>query len=404
MRVVVLGAGVVGVTTAYYLSRLGCDVTVVDRAPAVGSGASFGNAGQLSYSFTDSLAKPGFIAQIPQLILGRSRESRVKLTPDLVRWGMRFVAQCTTRKARQNTLAVLDIALRSADLMAELRDELDLDFHYRQAGKLVLLSDEAELAGARASSELKKERGCETSILTRREAVDIEPALSDMSEEFVAAVYSEGDDVADSNRFVSGLQEWLESRGAAEFRLDSRATGLLTRDGRAYGIATDDDEIEADAVVVCLGAWSHDLLRSAGINPHIYPVRGYSISLPPGPSAPAVSMTALRYKLVYSRINGFIRIAGFADFLGFDTAADDARASALLDSARRIAPQAADYDSKEQVTWGGFRPMTPDGRPQVGPTRIDGLYLNTGHGMLGWTLACATGLEAAQAVAGSHPA
>jgi D-amino-acid dehydrogenase len=398
MRVIVLGAGVVGVTTAYYLSRLGCDVTVVDRAPTVGSGATFGNAGQLSYSFTDSLAKPAFLAQLPRLLLGRDLQSQVRLSPGLVDWGMRFVAQCTTRKARQNTLVVLGIALRSAQLMAELRDELDLEFSYRRAGKLVLLSDDAQVAAAQASSELKRERGCETIVVTRREAIDIEPALNDMSEEFTAAVYSEGDDVADSNRFTSALRDWLELQGAAEFRLGSRVDNLLLLRGRACGIATDDDEIEADAVVVCLGAWSRDVLRTAGINPHIYPVRGYSITLPPGPSAPAVSMTALKDKLVYSRISGSIRIAGFADFLGFDTGADDERARALLDSARQLAPRAADYDSDDQVVWGGFRPMTPDGRPQVGPTRIDGLYLNTGHGMLGWTLACATGHDAARAV------
>jgi D-amino-acid dehydrogenase len=402
MRVIVLGAGVVGVTTAYYLSRLGCDVTVVERARTVASGASFANAGQLSYSFTDSLAKPGFLAQLPRLLLGRDRQSRVRLSRELVDWGMRFLAQCTTRRSRQNTLAVLDIALRSADLMAELREELALEFHYRRAGKLVLLSNETELSAAKASSDLKAERGCETRILPRKEAIDTEPALEDMSEGFIAAVYSEDDDVADANMFTSGLGEWLESQGAAEFRLDSHASKLLTRGGRAYGVMTDNDEIEADAVVVCLGAWSRDLLHATGINPHIYPVRGYSITLPPGPSAPAVSMTALKHKLVYSRINGFMRIAGFADFLGFDTGADADRARMLLDSARQLAPRAADYDAEDAMIWGGFRPMTPDGRPQVGPTPIDGLYLNTGHGMLGWTLACATGFDAARAVTRIH--
>ncbi len=402
MRVVVLGAGVVGVTTAYYLSRLGCDVTVIDRAQAVGSGASFANAGQLSYSFTDSLAKPGFLVQLPRLLLGRDRQSRVRLSSDLVSWGMRFLAQCTTRRARQNTLAVLDIALRSADLMDELRHELDLEFHHRRAGKLVLLANQAELSAAEASRDLKSEHGCATRILPRRAAIDIEAALGDMSEEFIAAVYSEADNVADANAFTAGLQAWLESHDAAEFRLDSCARRLLTRRRRAYGIATDDDEIEADAIVVCLGAWSRDLLRPAGIDPHIYPVRGYSITLPPGPAAPAVSVTALRHKLVYSRIDGFMRIAGFADFVGFDADADAERAGALLDSARQLAPRAADYDAHDAMIWGGFRPMTPDGRPQVGPTRIDGLYLNTGHGMLGWTLACATGFDTARAIAGTH--
>ena len=145
MHVVVLGAGVVGVTTAYYLSRHGCEVTVVDRASDVGDGASFANAGQLSYSFTDSLAKPEFLAHIPALMLGRDEGVQVRLTPELVTWGTRFVGQCTRRHARENTLAVLKIALRSAGLMAELRDVLPFDFWHRKAGKLVLLSSQAEV-------------------------------------------------------------------------------------------------------------------------------------------------------------------------------------------------------------------------------------------------------------------
>lgn len=402
MHVVVLGAGVVGVTTAYFLSQLGCDVTVVDRAGEAGGGATFGNAGQLSYSFTDALAKPGFVAHLPGMILGRDQGSKVRLSPELVNWGLRFLRQCTSRRARHNTLSVLKLAMRSAGLIAEIRRQAPFEFHYRPAGKLVLLSSTEELDAARASSELKKRNGCNASVLSRDEAIAVEPALGNMSDEFIAAVYSQSDEVADSQLFTAGLKDWLEAERGVAFRLSAEARTLLLHGGRAQGIVVGDERLEADAVVVCLGAWSRDILRSAGIDPHIVPARGYSITLPPGPSAPEVSITALRHKMVFSRLNGFVRIAGFVDFTGFDTSADEERTRLLQQTAERYAPYAADYDSDEAVFWGGFRPMTPSGRPQVGQTNVPGLYVNIGHGMLGWTLACATGYDAAQAVASVH--
>lgn len=399
MHVVVLGAGVVGVTTAYYLSRRGCEVTVVDRASDVGDGASFANAGQLSYSFTDSLAKPEFLAHLPALVLGRDEGVQVRLTPELVTWGTRFIGQCTQKHARENTLAVLRIALRSAELMAELRDVLPFDFWHRKAGKLVLLSNDAEVDAAKRTLELKRSHGCDTQLLSRSEATAVEPALERIAEDVAGAVYSKSDEVADSQRFTAGLRDWLETNGSVRFRLSSNASKLVARNGRTRAVVVDDDTLEADAFVVCMGAWSHELLRTVGINPHVFPVRGYSITLPPGEAAPSVSMTALRHRMVYSRLNGQVRIAGFADFRGFDTSADDERTRLLLDLARRYAPYAADYGAEDIKPWGGFRPMTPSGRPQVGQTRSRGLFVNTGHGMLGWTLACATGYDAAQAIA-----
>ena len=402
MRVIVLGAGVVGVTTAYYLSQLGCEVTVVDRADEVGDGASYANAGQLSYSFTDALAKPEFLARIPALMLGRDDGVQVRLSPDLIAWGTRFVGQCTTKHARDNTLTVLKIAMRSAGLLAELREVLPFDFWHRKAGKLVLLSSQPELDAARATLELKRSHGCDTEILSPSDAISVEPALEQVSEDIAGAAYSRSDEVADSQLFTAGLTDWLEANGSVDFRLSSNATRLVESEGRTRAVVVDDDTLEADAFVVCMGAWSHALLRTVGINPHIFPVRGYSITLPPGEAAPSVSMTALKYRMVYSRLNGLVRIAGFADFRGFDTSTDGQRTDLLLDLARRYAPQAADYGVQDVKPWGGFRPMTPSGRPQVGPTRSKGLFVNTGHGMLGWTLACATSYDAAQAVTRAH--
>ncbi len=402
MRVIVLGGGVVGVTTAFYLSRHGCDVTVVDRAPQVGDGASYANAGQLSYSFTDTLAKPEFLARIPGLMLGRDRGVEVRLSPQLIAWGSRFVAQCTSSQAKANTIAVLKIAMRSADLLTELREELPFDFWHREAGKLVILSTDDEVDAARANLEVKRDHGCDAELLTRDEAVTVEPALEQMHGDIAGAVYSRSDEVADSQLFSAGLRSLLEAQGLVEFRLSSRARKLMKADGRLRAVLVDDDTLEADAFVVCMGAWSHELLRTVGINPNIFPVRGYSLTLPPGGAAPMVSVTALKHRMVYSRLNGLVRIAGFADFRGFDTSADGKRSKLLLDMARRYAPETADYGADDPKAWGGFRPMTPNGRPHVGPTKIPGLYLNTGHGMLGWTLACATSYDAANLIANVH--
>lgn len=402
MRVHVLGAGVAGVTTAYYLSRIGCDVTVVDRAAAAGAGATFANGGQLSYSFTDSLAKPAFITALPGLLLGRDPALKIDLDADLLRWGLHFLRQCTRRQARENTVAVLRLAMRSAELMRELRQALPFDFSHRSAGKLVMLRGEEELDAARAGAALKREHGCDTEILTFEEAVGIEPALADMQVRWRGAVYSERDEVADAHEFVVGLVQWLEQRGDAEFRFGTSVEDIVVDRGRAMAVRINGDCHDTEAVVVCLGAWSTSLLKRAGVALPVYPVRGYSLTLPPGTATPAVSVTALSDRVLFSRINGYLRVAGFADFLGFDDKSDASRTRLLCDSARRIAPLAADYSVDNLFPWAGLRPMTPDGRPCVGPTRIPGLYTNTGHGMLGWTLACASAADVAGSVARQH--
>jgi D-amino-acid dehydrogenase len=401
MHVVVIGAGVIGVTTAYYLADLGCKVTVIDRDHEVAGGASLANGAQLSYTFTDALAKPEFIAKIPALIAGRDIGSRVRLHPALLPWGLRFLSQCTSKKAETNTLAVLKTALRSAGLMAQLREAVPFDFAHRTVGKLVLLSSAGELEGARASVALKREHGANITIVSAKEARDIEPALRELEEPIVAAVYSSSDAVADSRQFATGLRDWLRDTAGVRFLLGQGVNRLRVSSGRFEAVEIDDGEVAADAAVVCGGAWSGQLLRPLGIDPHIYPMRGYSVTLPAGPQSLNVSATALRHRIVFSRINDEVRIAGYADFRGFRTDTDAERIETLVDAARRFAPLAADYSAEDQQPWGGFRPMTPDGRARVGKTGVDGLYLNTGHGMLGWTLACASGHDVAHCVAGA---
>jgi D-amino-acid dehydrogenase len=292
--------------------------------------------------------------------------------------------------------------MRSSMLMNELLGEVPLEFAYRPAGKLVLLSGGAELAAARQAADLKRRHGCNTNILTRSEAIELEPALSRMQDDFIAAVHSEGDAVADARAFTAALADWLARNTPTEFRLGERIDSIATNDGSVCGIRVrEKGQQPADAVVVCLGCDSSALLRPLNIPAAICPVRGYSVTLPASAAAPSASITHLRHRIVFSRIGPDLRVAGFADFVAADTREDAVRVEALLALARRVAPQAADYEAEERHAWGGFRPITPDSRPLVGPTRIPGLYLNTGHGMLGWTLACATGAAVADSIRGA---
>jgi len=400
MHVAVLGAGVVGVTTAYYLAESGHSVTIVDRAPGVASATSHANGAQLSYSYTDSLARPEFVPKIPSLILGMDPAIRVRMLGNfgLYPWGVHFLAQCTNSKARENTIAVLEIALRSARLIAELQDRVGLEFSYRKAGKLVVLGDDEAVAAARERRDLKIRHGCITEILSRDEAFDLEPALAAMRQEFAGAVYSEHDEVGDAEAFSAGLAAWLQVSRGVTLSLGTEVTGLRHAGGRLAAIRTTGGDLDCDAAVVCLGPWSQAFLRPLGIDPLIYPVRGYSVTLPPGPGAPAVSVTNIKRRIVYSRIKGYVRIAGFADFLGFDTRHDDKRVALLLKVAEELAPEAADYGGTDKQAWGGFRPVTPSSRPVVGASRVPGLYLNVGHGVLGWTLACATAQDVATTI------
>lgn len=399
MKVIVLGAGVVGATTAYYLAASGHDVTVVERCDEPAAGTSRANGGQLSYSFTDALARPSFLAAIPGLLLGRDPAVRVTLrsNPPLIGWGLRFLMQCTASRARGNTLHVLQLAMRSASLLAVIRERTGVQFAFRQSGKLVLLPATANLKAVSRTIALKKEHGCHTDLLPIAKACELEPAIKGFRDRYSAAVYSAGDEVGDAHQFTSALCDWLARESGVRFRYGEKAVSLSLHSGRVVGVRTNKDSLAADRVVVCLGAWSPPILKTAGVRARIYPVRGYSLTLPAGADSPSISITDLQRRLLFCPLNGDMRIAGFADFTGFDGQNDRVRTALLASAAKELAPTAADYGSGHEV-WAGSRPMTPDGRPLSGPTTVPGLYMNCGHGMLGWTLACATASDVAAAM------
>lgn len=398
MKILVLGAGVAGITAAYYLARNGHQVEIIDQAERLADGASHANGGQLSYSYTDAWARPEMLGKLPGMLAGRDLGVVVRPSMELLRWGLRFLGQCTRRRAAFNSRALLKLALRSGSLLESLRAELGIEFGWRRAGKLVLLRQPEELDAAAEAAANKSSSGCPVWILDSAGAMEREPALKFMTGDYIGALWAAGDEVADARRFCEVLAQYLASEHDVTLRLGSPVDGLSVDSQYKLNVHVDQQIIAADSVVVCLGSSSARLLRPLGLAPPIYPVRGYSITLPAAARSPQVSLTDLKHKIVFSRLNGKVRIAGFTDMVGHRANPVDQRIADLLRTARALAPEAADYDASDTRPWSGLRPTTPDGLPRVGATRIPGLFLNTGHGSLGWTLACATGHDVAQAI------
>ncbi len=260
-HVIVLGAGVIGVTSAYYLARAGHDVTVVDRADHVTAGAGYANGGQLSYSFTDALANPAFLKKIPRFLLGLDPAVIIAnpFNSDLLKWGASFLRQCTGKRAQENSIKVLNLALRSSAMLEELLS-VTLDFSCRRAGKLVLIRDNESLDKAARNYHTKREHGCKTEILSIEQASVLEPALAHMPGPYAGAVYCEHDEVADTRAFTEELARWLMAHKKVTFEMGQDVQSLITRGNQIDGVRCNGHDIVGDAVVVYAGAWTEKLL------------------------------------------------------------------------------------------------------------------------------------------------
>lgn len=387
-RVMVLGAGVIGMASAYALASRGCDVTVVEQESHPGRGASFANGAQLSYAYADAMASPGFLRALPGLLM--ARDSAVRMKPPLdaafARWGLSFVRNCTARRFERNTSAVLRLALQSRVALHRLLARHEISFGHAGRGKMHLYFDERSVGAAAKVVELKARLGVRQEILTPEEAILREPALSSLKGRLAAAVYSRYDELGNAHQFCQELRRLLASRYRVRFLFRTRVTRILTANGHVTGVETSGQSQVADQVIVCLGVAAGDLLRRAGVRVPLCPVKGYSITLPATASTPAASITDTAQRLVFCRLGDQVRIAGLAEIGAFDTTVDPALVATMVSRAKAVLPHAADYDSVP-LAWAGLRAMTPSGRPIIGSTRVKGLYVNIGHGMLGWTLA-----------------
>ena len=395
--VAVVGAGVVGMATAYALARRGRRVLLLDRAPGPARETSFANGAQLSYAYTDAMAGPSLWKQLPGMIAGRDRAFRTRVSgdPDFWRWGLAFLRNASHSRLRDNTLVTLKLALESRSAMSELLARHPIDFDQRVAGKLHVYYNAAALPAARAMIERKRPFGVQQRLITAEEAIAMEPALAG-ARDVAGVVHSPEEEVGDPWRFATGLLDVLRTHHDVDARFGFDLQHLH-RDGAMWRLhSRNGDAITVPYVVVCAGIGSKALLRPLGLRVPLMAVKGYSFTAPCGTNAPSASITDTARKLVFCRLGDRVRVAGLADLNHWDAAPDRARAADLVAMARESLPQAVDYDAIDS-DWAGLRPMTPWSSPIIRRAG-EGLVLNIGHGMLGWTLAMGSGERAADLV------
>ena len=404
MKVLVLGAGVVGVATAYYLARHGHEVTVVDRQPGPGLETSFANGGQVSASHAEPWANPSTPFKALKWMGRRDAPLLYRLRADPALWGwtLRFLVNCLPGRTRTNIERTLRVALYSRTCLSELREETGIAFDRRTDGILHFYRDVREYGHAVKQAAVMRDLGCERRPLDVQGCLDLEPALKSVRGDLVGGIYSPDDESGDAHLFTLGLAERCEAMGVA-FRYESAIRALLAEGGAISGVETDAGTLTADRYVVALGSYSPLLLRPLGIRVPIYPAKGYSvtISITDPAVAPTVSLTDDENKLVISRFGERLRVAGTAELAGWDIGIDPVRVGAILDKTMALFPGCGDPASAER--WAGLRPKTPDSVPVIGATPYPNLFLNTGHGTLGWTMSAGSGRALADLMSGERP-
>ncbi len=409
MRACILGAGVIGLATAWELAERGIEVTIVDRRGEPGAGASFANGGQLSYSYVTPLASPDTLRKLPGLLLSPAAPIRIRptLDPDFLRWSLAFLSACTDRMLRETTTAQLALAALSHKVLAQLTTAQRLAFGLQAAGRLVVYRKAASFAAARRQSALQAGiDGVAQQILSSVECLETEPGLRMDPGQLAGGVYTASDEVGDCRAFCQELAARLQRRNGVSWLLNTNVYSLVTRGDAVHAVATSQGEVDADVVVVALGAETPRIARHLGFRLPVYPMKGYSITAQPAPGAraPAHSVVDFERKIVFAPMQEHgkrvVRVAGIADLVGFDPSIDEDRLSTLT----RQAGDTLDLDLESDVRpWAGLRPATPDGRPIIGWSPVRNLFLNTGHGSLGWTLACGSARLAAELIAAEPP-
>ncbi|NQU55736.1 MAG: D-amino acid dehydrogenase [Rhodospirillales bacterium] len=406
MTTLVLGAGVIGVTTAYYLARAGHKVVVIERQPGPALETSFANGGQISPCHSAPWASP---ATLPKIIKWLGRDDaplkfRLKADPALWSWCLRFLANCTKGRAAINTERMLRLALYSRDTLAALRLDTAIQYDQLSKGILHIYQDERELAATRHRVQAMNDLGLERTPLDVAACLALEPALETAARGGLLSggIFTPGDESGDAHTFTAALADLAAEMGV-EFRYDCPVNRLMVKGSQIRGVETAQGVFQAKACVVALGSYSPLLLKPLGITLPVYPAKGYSVTLDVGdsPKAPFVSLIQDELKLVYSRLGRRLRIAGTAEIAGYNTEIDDNRARQILKAALTLFPDCPQPGEAE--FWAGLRPKTPDSVPVIGKTGINNLYLNTGHGTLGWTMACGSGKVLADLISGNEP-
>ena len=404
MKVLILGSGVIGVTSAYYLARAGHDVTVIDRQPTPAQETSFANAGEVSPGYSSPWAGPGVPVKAIKWLLMRHGPLVIwpKLDPRMWIWGLKMLRNCTAERYAVNKSRMIPIAEYSRDCLRALRAESGIKYDERSRGTLQLFRQQKQLDSTGGDVAVLKQYGVAYEVLDRDGCIGAEPALLTVKEKFVGGLRLPQDETGDCHMFTQALAAEAAKLGV-QFMFNTSIDRLVAEGERITGVVTSAGLLQADAYVAALGSWSPRLLKPIGISIPVYPVKGYSITVPiiDADGAPVSTVMDESYKVAITRLGDRIRVGGTAEISGYSASLDAARRATLDHSLTDMFPRGGDLG--KATFWCGLRPMTPDGPPIIGATRYPNLHLNTGHGTLGWTMACGSGRVLADMLSGRKP-
>jgi D-amino-acid dehydrogenase len=413
MRVLVLGSGLLGVSSAYYLSQLGHEVTVIDRQASPAAETSFANGGQISVSHAEPWANPSAPLKVLQWLGKEDAPLLFRIRADMRQWlwGLQFLRECTPARTSHNIKQIVRLGTYSRDMLQALRRDTGLSYAQRTQGILHFYTTQKEFDGALKPAELMRQLGCERQVISADEAVRLEPALQHIRPQLAGATYTAEDESGDANMFARELVKLCQNAGV-NFLMSHTVTALREAGGAIDHVEATDSEgrfqrVRADAYVMAMGSMSPIYAAPLGINLPIYPAKGYSVTMPVVDASKAyqVSLTDDEYKLVFSRYTtpagDRMRIAGTAELNGYDRYLNRVRCEAIVKRVEQLFPGAG--DANQAQFWTGLRPATPSNVPLIGKTKLSNFYLNTGHGTLGWTHACGSGKSIARIISGLAP-
>ena len=404
MRILILGSGVIGVTSAWYLRRQGHEVTVIDREAGPALATSFGNAGQVSPGYASPWPAPGIPLKAVKWLLSRHAPLAIRPTgdPAQYRWLWAMLRNCTHHRYAVSKARMVRLAEYSRDCLGELRRETGIEYEQRTLGTTQLFRTQAQLDGAGRDIAVLREYGVPYELLDRDGIVRVEPALAGVAHTLAGALRLPGDETGDCHLFTTRLAA-LAAAAGVEFRYGSKVERIEADGRQVSGVRIDGRVERADAYVLALGSWSTQLLAPLGIALPVYPLKGYSLTIPITQPSLAPHSTVLdeSYKVAITRFDDRIRVGGMAEVSGYDLSLPQCRRETLELVVRSLYPEGGDLS--RATFWSGLRPSTPDGPPVVGATRLRNLWLNTGHGTLGWTMACGSARYLADLVDGRGP-
>jgi D-amino-acid dehydrogenase len=405
VKVLVLGGGVIGVTTAYYLAQDGCDVTVLERQDGVGREASGSNAGILAAGHAFAWASPRAPLMLLRSLLGQQTAIRVRLRPDprLYAWGMQFLRECTAERARRNTLVKLRLCQYSQRVMADLVRREGLAYHAITGGALYLYRDPRELEMGLKKMRLMADHGQRQEVLDPDAVAKLDPVFEPVKHKIAGALLDRTDSSGDSRLFTEELARVCREKFGVAFRTGTRVQSMRAQGGRVVETVTDGGTLTADVYVLALGVNSPIVARTVGVRLPVYPAKGYSSTFPlrPGGRAPTMPAVDEQWLVAWSRMGDRLRLTSTAEFTGYDWTWSPRNFANIHQLARDLFPDAADFSRGEYRAC--LRPMTPAGPPILGAGRLENLFFNTGHGHMGWTMACGSARAVADLIMGRVP-